>query len=515
MTDAITVLMFLKDYSGHGRDRYFVLRNGEVSEVDVPQLMRFQEKIVCHDYWLISPAIHRVAHSLPSDVVDLVEFEFGISGEKVERRVRERSDVRNLLIRVCDEQVVGRYVDHFYRGEDPGLDVLNEVGVGLSTYWAHLQKRAQQLGELDRALSVEVPVFNVLTLAAVQGIRVNAEKLRSYKVEVDRRYYIALKRFAEVHGFPYEVPREDEIVAHLEKNGFDLAGVTLDYLLRFVPMQDGFADNLQELRRAESSRSTIGRMSVGAGRVFPIVDSQATVTSRIYYRDPSLQSLRRQYRDVFVPDKGFRFSYVDYDQFEVGVIAALSGDARIAKLYREGDMYVELAKVLFGDESMRGKAKGLFLSYAYGMKRSSLLDAAVALGASRGAAKEFFSSFERYEQWKLEVHAEYEGAGRIGTSVGNYLNRVNRGPLSPKERRSSVSQVVQGTASLVFKKAILRIAQIQGVSIRIPMHDALLVQHAPGFDVSQLVDVFATTMTDHFSGTIRGKASIEPFFTPD
>ena len=66
-------------------------------------------------------------------------------------------------------------------------------------------------------------------------------------------------------------------------------------------------------------------------------------------------------------------SYVDYDQFEVGVMAALSGDPCLISLYLEKDLYEVLSEQLFGDRSQRKFAKQLFLSYAYGMELKKML----------------------------------------------------------------------------------------------------------------------------------------------
>ena len=110
---------------------------------------------------------------------------------------------------------------------------------------------------------------------------------------------------------------------------------------------------------------------------------------------------------------------------------------------------------------------------------------------------------------------EFKRNGRIGTSLGNYLNRTREGELSESEKRSAVSQVVQGTASLIFKKALLRLSQETEVELKIPMHDAALVQHAKDYDPANLVRIFAEVLSAHFSNRIQGKASLEAFVPPE
>jgi len=47
----------------------------------------------------------------------------------------------------------------------------------------------------------------------------------------------------------------------------------------------------------------------------------------------------------------------------------------------------------------------------------------------------------------------------------------------------------------------------------LPMHDALLFQHQKPETPERVRAVFETVMTDHFSGEIKGKASIDSFVT--
>jgi hypothetical protein len=92
------------------------------------------------------------------------------------------------------------------------------------------------------------------------------------------------------------------------------------------------------------------------------------------------------------------------------------------------------------------------------------------------------------------------------------MQREIIGPLSEQEKRSSVSQIVQGTASLIFKKTLLNLRSETNVQIKVPMHDAVLFQHDEKFNAETVAQIFSSTMTDHFEGKIQGKASISEFF---
>lgn len=226
---------------------------------------------------------------------------------------------------------------------------------------------------------------------------------------------------------------------------------------------------------------------------------------------PSLQNLPKRYRSIITAHGDAQLAYVDFDQFEVGIMAAISGDEELKRLYSAGDMYELFATTHLGLVGNRRAAKQLFLSYAYGMSRKALVDAAVTLGVDRQRAKGAFRRFERYEEWKKEIWTEFRSAGRVATVLGNHYRRTGGGQLTGREQRSAVSQVVQGTASLIFKRALLAVAAIDDVRVVLPMHDALLFEHSLAETPKRVVGIFQDIMTDVLDARVNGKASISDF----
>jgi len=181
------------------------------------------------------------------------------------------------------------------------------------------------------------------------------------------------------------------------------------------------------------------------------------------------------------------------------------------RLYAAGDMYDLFANTHLGLAGNRKAAKQLFLSYAYGMSRKALVDAAFSLGVDRKQAKAAFRLFQQYEDWKKSVWAEFQRNGRVSTVFGNHYQRSGEGPLRGKEQRSAVSQVVQGTASLIFKRALLAVAPMGDVRVVLPMHDALLFEHTLADTPARVVGAFQDVMTDVLGARVTGKASVSDF----
>lgn len=49
------------------------------------------------------------------------------------------------------------------------------------------------------------------------------------------------------------------------------------------------------------------------------------------------------------------------------------------------------------------------------------------------------------------------------------------------------------------------------VALKIPMHDAVLFEHSPEFNPSEIVNLFSGVMAEHFDGAIQGKAEIAAY----
>jgi len=513
MTNKIA-LLFVNDFSDRGTEKFYLLSGNSITEATAEDVVAQENELICHDYWLIAPAIYKKTNQLPKSVTDVEELRISTSGLREDRESRDKKDVCSVLLRLeyITEEIVGRYRGIVFKNAAFDPEIFALVGAALIRLSDDVEAKAKAANEWERYSTLERPVGDYLIRSVAKGIAIDTEALRQHKQNIEHSYYMALKEFSAKYTLPLEVPSDDDIIEFLSPKGFEFSGVGIEYVLNFVLMPDGFSERLLELRKIATSRMVLNAIPLSQKRIFPIVDSFGSVTSRIYYKDPSLQNLSKKHRNIISADEGMKLSYVDFGQFEAGIMGVLSGDEGMMELFSSGDLYTLVAEKIFSDTSKRKAAKRLFLSYAYGMKRKNLIDAAVGFGAQRDAAKIFFNQFSRFEQWKSEVWSEFYNEGRIGTAFGNFLSRVGSEKLTEKEKRSAVSQVVQGTASLIFKKALLRLSLFTHIELKIPMHDAVLFQHPANFDPQEVADLFATVMTEHFGGKINGKASVADFF---
>ncbi|WP_425067733.1 DNA polymerase [Reyranella sp.] len=513
MTDLDTrLLLFVKDFTERGADVFFWFQDGQLRKTDAASVVKFPGIVVCHDFWMIRDALFDRTGTLPGTIIDVDELRISISGVPEERLAREKRDVTTRLEKYgAEQEVCDMYQKMFNKGVPFDEGVAVKAATAIAAMYRDLRAQATTDGELERFVSVEVPVYRLLQLSMSAGISIDTAGLSDKRAQAEHDYFLLLKDYSAKHDMPLETPSRRAIETKLLKEGFELDEVSVEYLLEFVPHEHDFGGDTTALLALGAARRVLGSLTLSTDSTRPVVDVFGSRTSRVQLRSPSLQNIPKRYRSIITAHGDAQLSYVDFDQFEVGIMAALSGDDQLKRLYAAGDMYEIFATThlgLFGD---RKAAKQLFLSYAYGMSRKALVDAAVSLGVDRQKAKEAFRLFQRYEDWKKEVWAEFQSAGRVSTVLGNHYRRAGGGQLTGKEQRSAVSQVVQGTASLIFKRALLAVASIEDVRIVLPMHDALLFEHALGATPGKVVEAFEGVMTEVLGGQVTGKASISDF----
>lgn len=513
MTDlASRLMLFMRDFTGRGADCFYWFQDGQLQETDAASVVAFAGVVVCHDFWMIRDALFDKTGTLPAMIVDVDELRISISGVPEDRLAREKRDVTAQLARYGAEQdVCDTYQKMFNKGVPFEGAIAAKAATAIATMYLDLCRQAAVDGELERFFTIEVPAYRVLQHAMSAGISIDSSGLSDKRANAEHDYFMALKDYSAKHDMPLETPNRRAIEAKLALEGFELDEVSVEYLLEFVPHERDFGSDTMALLALDTARRVLGSLTLSSDGTRPVVDVFGSRTSRVQLRSPSLQNIPKRYRSIIRPHSGKKLSYVDFDQFEVGIMAALSGDEELKHLFAAGDMYDLFANAHLGLIENRKAAKQLFLSYAYGMSRKALIDAATSLGVERSKAKDAFRRFQRYEDWKKAVWAEFERTGRVATVMGNHYRRSGRGPLTGKEKRSAVSQVVQGTASLIFKRALLAIASIRDVRIVLPMHDAVLFEYSLAKTPAKVVGAFEGAMTDVLEARVTGKASISDF----
>lgn len=196
----------------------------------------------------------------------------------------------------------------------------------------------------------------------------------------------------------------------------------------------------------------------GEEKTYPSYYGFGTITSRIIQREPCLQNLRRINRDVIIPEFGKKLLYVDYSQFEAGILASLSNDEKLIELYNS-DIYDDLAKNALDDPQDRKQAKITFYRYMYGDKK---LDK---------RAQNYFKGFNELVKYKNNIESQLIKDRKIGTPYGNYRYSLE------DNADWALSHIVQSTASYIYKMALIEVhKKVKSTDFLIPMHDGTVYQ---------------------------------------
>jgi DNA polymerase family A len=203
-------------------------------------------------------------------------------------------------------------------------------------------------------------------------------------------------------------------------------------------------------------------------------------------------------RRAVVADEGWRFVVADAGQLEPRVLAAVSGDARLATAGAAGDLYAALATDSFGGD--RPKAKIALLGAMYGQTGGAAIPALAVLRQSYPTAFEYVEAAARTGEagglvrswlgrtcppastaWRDAGLEPPEEAGSADTSQGGASGRA-RGRFT----RNFVVQATAAEWALVLL-ATLRTA-LEGTEAELVffVHDEVVV-HCPAAQADEVV----------------------------
>jgi len=495
MTD-ISFLAYVPDPFAVQTSRFLIRRpSGECLHVNARELSDFPTHLLTYDLPALIDDLRRLKHAPPMHILDIGDALRLLVGRPKDEGGERLWNIWPLLKRRFADKIDADLFEHLAlsRQSRPDPDKLSRLleaaGEALAGLWENLVSRLKQQGEYDRLTTVEWPLQSAFAYRQFRGVRVDTDGASTLLERISAEKYAAYRRVAErlnksPTGLNYwNVQRHliDTDVAYL----MDLdPGGQLQSAFEMAAIASPFAEAFVSLMKAGRDASIVRRALGGANRLFPVFHVLGTVSGRILVSDPYLQQLRRAYRSLIAADPHHRLIYLDYAQFEPGVLAGLSGDTRLITAYNDGDLYTALAQVLFGDSTQRPVAKRVFLAFSYGMTpdRIAIMLAGEAAAHERGvyAAKiaTFFDAFPDLARFRVSQQDALRTDGYVASLFGNRRVRTSTGEhLSLKEQRWALNQPVQSTASLIFKEALNGIIADFGVEpVILPVHDAVLLQ---------------------------------------
>ncbi len=232
------------------------------------------------------------------------------------------------------------------------------------------------------------------------------------------------------------------------------------------------------------------------GHIHTSFNQCVTATGRLSSTDPNLQNIPirgedgKEIRKAFVPELGCQFFSADYSQIELRVMAHLSGDENMIRVFSEGkDLHAATAANIYKkpieevSRNERTKSKRANFGIIYGI---TIFGLAERLDITRDEAKKlidgFFETFPKVKDYMEKAKQEAREKGYVETLFGRrrYLPDINSGNATVRgfAERNAINAPIQGTAADIIKVAMIRIHdrfQREGIKSKmlLQVHDEL------------------------------------------
>jgi DNA polymerase I len=259
-------------------------------------------------------------------------------------------------------------------------------------------------------------------------------------------------------------------------------------------------------------------MAEGRQRVHPVWGQTRSGPSRIYARQPAVQNVSRRLRYLFVPAPGHVLIKADYSQAQLRILADLSGDTGLIKVFAEGgDVHGETARLLGIDRDL---AKQVNFGICFGISAPRLagrLNSEILKRNRTRPSDEQQPVIDeaRAEGYIEQFHSRYPGVSaffdrewkklkrlpqkdRIVRSPLGRLRRFDTYPSKVLERSFKVTWPQQMEADLI-KTAMLRLDRIfrrrnRKARVVMMIHDAFWVE-APEEEANEARHLVRRMMT--------------------
>jgi hypothetical protein len=273
--------------------------------------------------------------------------------------------------------------------------------------------------------------------------------------------------FLAAHDIPWPVLESGQL--NLDDNAFREAARAYPLVAPYRELRSALADlRLNDLAvgHAGRNRTILSAFRSRTGRNQP--------SNSKYIFGPSVWL-----RGLIKPPPGYGIAYIDYQQQEFGIAAALSGDQAMQAAYRSGDPYLTFAKqagavppeaTKHTHGSVRELYKTCALAVQYGMEAPSL---ALRIGRPEIVAQDLLrahrETYRRFWKWSDAAVDHAMLTGSLPTVFGW---RVHVGENSNPRSLRNFPMQANGAEML---RLACSFATERGVEVCAPVHDAVLI----------------------------------------
>ena len=336
---------------------------------------------------------------------------------------------------------------------------------------------------------MEMPLMPVLAEMEMNGVCLDTESLRQTSKDLTERMNEIEARIYELAGEHFNISSPKQVgdilfgkMKIIEKPKKTKTGqyVTSEEVLTQLQGKHEIVADILTFRGLKKLLSTYvdnlpSLINPRTGHIHTSFNQCITATGRLSSSDPNLQNIPvrgedgKEIRKAFVPEPGCLFFSADYSQIELRVMAHLSGDENMIRVFRDGkDLHAATASTIYKKpieevtRDERTKSKRANFGIIYGI---TIFGLAERLDVTRDEAKQlidgFFETFPQVKDYMEKAKQEARQQGYVPTLFGRrrYLPDINSQNATVRgfAERNAINAPIQGTAADIIKVAMIHI----------------------------------------------------------
>ena len=343
----------------------------------------------------------------------------------------------------------------------------------------------------DLFYNIEMPLMPVLAEMEMNGVCLDTESLKETSEILTKRMFDIEKSIYELAGEQFNIASPKQVgdilfekLKIVEKAKKTKTGqyVTSEEVLQQLKNKHEIVADILEHRGLKKLLGTYidalpSLINKRTGHIHTSFNQTITATGRLSSSDPNLQNIPirgedgKEIRKAFIPEPGCLFFSADYSQIELRVMAHLSQDENMIRVFSEGkDLHAATAANIYKKpieevtRDERTKSKRANFGIIYGI---TVFGLAERLDIPREEAKMlidgYFATFPQVHDYMEKSKEIARQKGYVTTLFGRrrYLPDINSHNATVRgfAERNAINAPIQGTAADIIKVAMIRIFQ--------------------------------------------------------
>lgn len=446
---------------------------------------------------LEDPNIGKIGHNIKYDLTILEQLDISLSPVVFDTMIAAyvlRADLRSFDFDSCAARELN-YVtiplDSIIKKPIKESAILEADGDKLAEYAAedavitlrlfeHYSKEFNKEPELKKvAETMDFPLIEVLRRMEKRGILVDKSKLSKLetaltneikKVETKIKGYangeININSPAQLQKLLFEELGLAKGGIKTTTHGFSTAASELEKLQGQHPIIEEVLQYRELTKLLSTYVITLPKQIRSDGRVHTIYSQIAAATGRLSSDSPNLQNIPirseigNEIRKAFEAPEGHEFLSLDYSQFELRIIAHLSGDRKLQQVFLDGrDIHDEVSKSLGID---RRGAKAINFGIVYGLSAFGLAQAIkIDPKTAKSYIDAYFAEYPKLAEYLKNTKEMVKKVGYVETLYGRRrplpdIHAANAIVRAAAERQA-INAPAQGTEADITKLAMIKI----------------------------------------------------------